>query len=98
MTIVSHTNYRVKLLAIDTPPLKKGFTTSGLTTNPTKQYNTAAATTNLSPFNATVPAGNTGNIRTGTPLAAPVTVPLTIPTLPAYCPVNFIIATEGVYP
>lgn len=78
--------------------LTKGFTSTGLNNNPTKQYTTAAATTNLLPFNATVPAGNTGTTGAGTPLVAPVSIPLTIPTLPAYCPVNFIIATEGIYP
>lgn len=83
-----------------TTVLTKGFTSTGLNSNPTKQYTTVAPTTNLLPFNATVPAGNTGITGSGTPtpLVAPVTIPLAIPTLPAYCPVNFIISTEGIYP
>jgi len=78
--------------------LTRGTVTAGLNTSPTKQYTAVAATTNLLPFNATLPAGTTGNTGTGTPLAAPVVVPLLIPTLPAYCPTNFIIATQGIYP
>ncbi|RAJ20052.1 phage tail protein [Pedobacter cryoconitis] len=81
-----------------TTVLTKGIVSSGISSNPSKQYTTLAPTTNLLPFNAAIPAGNTGNAGTGTPLAAPVVVPLTIPTLPAYCPVNFIIAIQGIYP
>jgi len=81
-----------------TTVLTKGLVSSGISSNPTKQYTTLAPTTNLLPFNVTTPASNTGNTGTGTPLAAPVIVPLTIPTLPAYCPVNFIIAIQGAYP
>lgn len=78
--------------------LTKAFITAGLGTTPVKAYTTAAATTNLLPFNTPLPGGNTGSTGTGTPLVAPFTVPLNIPTIPAYCPVNFIIATVGVFP
>lgn len=81
-----------------TTVLTRGNVTAGLNTTPTKQYTTVAASTTLLPFNATLPAGTTGNTGTGTPLAAPVVVPLLIPTLPAYCPLNFIIATQGIFP
>lgn len=81
-----------------TTVLTRGIISSGISSNPTKQYTTVAPTTNLLPFNAAIPAGNTGNTGNGTPLVAPVTIPLTIPTLPAYCPVNFIIAIQGTYP
>jgi len=81
-----------------TTVLTRGTVTSGLNTNPTKQYTAKAASTNLLPFNAPLPASNTGSTGTGTPLLAPVSIPLLIPTLPAYCPINFIIATVGIFP
>ncbi|MBB3118867.1 phage tail protein [Pseudoduganella violacea] len=67
-----------------------------------KIYSNAASTTTLKPFNITVPAGsgtvsndNTGG---GQPLAFSVNVPVSLSTLQPGVTLNFIIATEGIYP
>lgn len=67
-----------------------------------KTYSTGAANSTLKPFDVTLPAAggavavqNTGN---GTALPVTVTGTATVPTLPPYIGMNFIIAVQGLYP
>lgn len=67
-----------------------------------KLYSTDAPNTTLAPFDVTVPAaggtvavGSTGN---GQPLPVQVSFTGTVPTVPPFVTLNFIIAVQGIYP
>lgn len=77
-----------------------GCVTGGLT--PPKLYATDTATTTLRPFDVALPAaaGTIAVSTTGAGQPLPVQVALTgaIGTMPPYTTLNFIIATQGIYP
>ena len=68
----------------------------------TNIYSTSSATTTLKPFNVAVPAGGgtVTNSNTGGGQALPVSVavPVTLSTMQPYIKLNYVIATQGIYP
>ncbi|GKT25729.1 tail fiber protein [Acidovorax sp. SUPP3334] len=68
--------------------------------NTAKVYSSKSATTTLKPFDAplTLPAITTQPAGSATPTPVQMTVPVTVSTLQPGLTLNFIIATEGVYP
>lgn len=77
-----------------------GSVTGGLT--PPKLYTSDAATSTLKPFDVTLPAAagtvTVNNTGAGQPLPVQVSLGGTIPTVPPFTTLNFIIATEGIFP
>jgi microcystin-dependent protein len=77
-----------------------GSVTGGLT--PPKLYSSDAATSTLKPFDVTLPAAagtvTVTNTGAGQPLPVQVSLDGTIPTVPPFTTLNFIIATEGMFP
>lgn len=71
-------------------------------TNPVKVYSSSAANTTLKPFSVSVPAGSgtvaNANTGGGQPLPLSVVVPVSVSTVQPSLVLNFIIATQGVYP
>ena len=86
--------------AVPGPGKVLGSVTGGLT--PPKLYTSDAATSTLKPFDVALPAaaGTVGVTDTGAGQPLPVQVSLSgaIGTVPPYTTLNFIIATEGIYP
>jgi microcystin-dependent protein len=65
-------------------------------------YSTAASDTTLKPFNVAVPAGSgsvaVGSTGSGAPLAVTFSLPVTLSVMQPALTLNYIIATQGVYP
>jgi microcystin-dependent protein len=65
-------------------------------------YATGGTATTLKPFNVSVPGGGgtitNSNTGSGQALAVSVAVPVTVSTMQPYVRLNYIIATQGIYP